>query len=95
MELQETREAAGDLLAELDRLAERLDAAARALAGLRQEREQLFAAAGVRSAQALLRRIEEWNRAEGENRSLQQERREAAGRLRALIDKVDMLPHDA
>ncbi len=89
------RAEAGEVLSELDRLAAKLEGTARTMAGLRQEREQLLAASGTRTTQALLRRIEEWKRAEEENVRLHEERRQAATRLRALIDKVDMLPRES
>ncbi|MBP7669529.1 MAG: hypothetical protein KA123_03025 [Candidatus Eisenbacteria bacterium] len=86
---------AGEVLSELDRLAAKLERTALTMAELRQEREQLLDASGARTAQALLRRIEEWKRAEEENVRLHEERRQAATRLRALIDKVDMLPRES
>jgi len=83
------------LLEDLDRIAERLEGAARLLADARRERGALLEAAGVRAMPALFRRIEEWLRLEEENHCLQSDRREAAARLRAVIDKVDMLPRDS
>ncbi|MFH1143941.1 MAG: hypothetical protein V1774_05300 [Candidatus Eisenbacteria bacterium] len=85
----------GSLLERLDLLAARAERAARLMEELRRERDEVFSAAKVRGGAALVRRIEEWNRLELENRHFQEERREAAARLRALIDKVDMLPGGA
>ena len=83
------------LIGQLDRLAARLEAAARDIGEVRSERNSLFEAAGVHSVPALLRRIQDWRRLESEHGRLESERREAAARLRAVIDKVDMLPRDS
>ena len=82
---------ADDLLAQLDRLAQRLEATVGVVEQLRRERQSLLAGAGAGNAGALAKRIERWRRLEEEHRILLAERREAAERLQGLIDKVDRL----
>jgi uncharacterized protein (DUF3084 family) len=86
------------LLADLDRLAVRLDDAAEQVRHLRDERDGLAAGwkrlcgeAGVHDAEGLSGVIARWKSLEQENRQLQRERESIAKRLAALLEKVDLL----
>jgi chromosome segregation ATPase len=90
------------LLADLDRLAARLDDAATQVKRLRDERDQLAAAwqrlcgeAGVRDADGLSGVVARWKSLEQENRQLQRERESIAKRLATLLEKVDLLQRDS
>lgn len=91
LEASQPQQAAADLLATLDRLAERLEEAVAVVEQLRGERNSLLSAAGAGSPAALGKKIEGWLRLEEEHRVLLEERRQAAERLQGLIDKVDRL----
>jgi hypothetical protein len=92
MERAKAETAAGaDFLAQLDRLAERLEATGAAIEQYRRERDALLGAAGVNSLAALAKRIERWVLLEEEHQLLLEQRREATERLQGLIDKVDRL----
>ena len=90
------------LLADLDRLAARLDDTATQVKRLRDERDQLAAGwqrlcgeAGVRDADGLSGVVARWKSLEQENRQLQRERESIAKRLATLLEKVDLLQRDS
>jgi len=98
-----------DLARELDALGEKVELAARLIAelrterndlraqreSLRRERERVLEAAGASDTAELLRAVDRIKDVEQENRALRQERTEVARRLGRLTEKVDLLDRDS
>ncbi len=96
----------GGVVAELERLAQCVEAAAARLSRLQRERDEiarerdellrdrqgLWRVAGVSDREELVQLIRQARELVEENRALLRERREVSGRLAALIEKVDLLP---
>jgi hypothetical protein len=90
------------LLADLDRLGERLDQTLALVQRLRAERDAsreqwggLLREAGVKDVEGLRGVVARWKALEQENRLLHREREGIGRRLGALLEKVDLLQGDS